>query len=79
MADENLDAWKVTPAIINKTVYATKEFLDGELDKADNLECLNKNIRALFSGIKGDFYHCKKNGIGQTTILKFLGGNGNSG
>ena len=28
----------------------------------------------MFTGTKGDFKHCKQNGVGRTTILKFLGG-----
>ena len=75
MASENLEGWGTNPAVAIETVLATKEFLDGELAKADNLECLNESIRALFSGKKGDFKHCKNGGVGQTTILKFLGGN----
>jgi len=74
MAEENL-GWTTTPAVINETVLTTKEFLDGELGKAESLECLDKSIKALFLGKKGDFKHCKKNGVGRTIIRKFLGKN----
>lgn len=64
------------PVVINETVLVTKEFLDDELAKyATWAECVNKSIKALFTGSKGDFKHCKQNGVGQTTILKFLGKN----
>jgi len=75
MANENLE-WNTSPAVVNQTVCAAKEFLDKELGKYKTLEeCSNESIKALFSGTKGDFQHVKKNGAGQTIILKFLGGN----
>lgn len=76
MANENLDDWKMTPSVYTETVLVAKEYLDGELAKYETWDkCLNKNIKALFSGTKGDFQHAKTKGVGQTTILKFLGGN----
>ena len=76
MANENLDDWSLRPAVINETVLVAKEFLDGELGKYDSYEqCPPGAVRALFAGKKGDFKHCKKKGIGEGTILKFLGGN----
>ncbi|MBA7667772.1 hypothetical protein ES703_75870 [subsurface metagenome] len=74
MANENLDEWRLRPAIVNETVLTTKEFLDAELAKYDSYEqCPPGAVRALFAGKKGDFKHCKKKGIGEGIILKFLG------
>jgi len=75
MANENHDAWGTVPVILTETVLAAKTYLDGELGKAEKLECLNESIKALFKGAKGDFSHCKSKGVGQTILLKFLGDN----
>jgi hypothetical protein len=75
MANENLDEWKMSPAIINETVLAAKEFLDGELAKGSNRkELSNRHIKQLFSN-DAEYRNTKSKGVGQTTILKFLGGN----
>lgn len=74
MAEENLN-WSTSPAVLIQTIQTAKEFLDAELAKADSLECLGDFARALFKGIKGDFFHCKKNGVGRDTLIEFLGGN----
>ena len=75
MAEENLN-WSTAPIVMTQTVLAAKEFIDAELMKYDSYDkCPNKSIKALFTGAKGDYKHCKKNGAGQTTILKFLGSN----
>lgn len=73
MAEENLN-WSTGPAVINQTVLAVKEFLDSELAKHDTWNHLNKSIKMIFAS-NSQFENCKRNGIGQTTILKFLGGN----
>ena len=54
----------------------TKEFLDGELAKYESYLNVNKfiNVKDLFSSDR-QFKQCKQQGVGQTTILKFLGGN----
>lgn len=70
MADENLE-WNASPAVINETVYAVKEFLDKELAKVNKYESLNKFIKCLFK-TDFDFKNVKGKGVGQTTILKFL-------
>jgi len=75
MAEENLN-WSTSPAVVNETVLAAKEFLDSELAKYENFDkCPDKSIRALFTGTKGDFLHCKTHGVGRDTIHKFLGRN----
>jgi len=51
--------------------------LDAEIEKYDNWANINKsiNIKGLFASNR-QFQRCKKQGgVGQTTILKFLGGN----
>ena len=49
MADENLDVWQHTTAVINETVLAAKRFLDAELAKCDSWEALNESIKCLFT------------------------------
>lgn len=85
MANENLE-WSSSPAVMNETVLATKEFLDAELAKYESWEDLSdKNIRQIFydrkkkdgTPIKPEhaFVNTKTKGVGRDTILKFLGGN----
>ncbi len=75
MANENFE-WHTSPAIVLETVKVARDYLNGELRKYEAWEkCYDKNITALFAGIKGDFMHCKKNGVGRAIILKFLGAN----
>jgi hypothetical protein len=49
-------------------------FLNAELAKYETWEQANKFIRVLFKSPEG-FTKIKKDGVGQTTILKFLGKN----
>ncbi len=68
---------KENPAVIIETVRETKKFLDGELGKYGNWdEFKNSHLIKLLDGSrKEDFARLKEKGVGQTTILKFLGGN----
>ena len=50
-----------------------KKFLDKELEKCDSWEALNESIKGLTDN--EHFQQLKQKGVGQTTILKFLGGN----
>jgi hypothetical protein len=66
------------PGIIQdalNTLLVAKEYLDGELAKYETWESLNESIKTLFDKNKSGYENCKKKGVGQTTILKFLGGN----
>ena len=72
MAEENLN-WTTSPAVVNETVLAAKEFLDGELTKSESFGTLNESIKRLTD--KHNYDKLKETGVGQTTILKFLGGN----
>lgn len=76
MANENLDEWGARPEVLNETVLAAKKFLDGEIAKYKKWDeaRVNKNINTIF-GNAGNFGVAKKEGVGQTTLLKFLGGN----
>lgn len=74
MANENLEDWKTSPAVVNETVLVAKEFLDAELAKCDHWNHLGKSTKVLFSS-NSQFQECKQKGVGRTTILKFLGGN----
>jgi hypothetical protein len=74
MADENLDHWRANTAVNNETVLATKEYLDGEFKKhtfktlsSDLINLLDQKTEKAFNKVKA--------GVGQTTILKFLGEN----
>ena len=76
MANENMDDWKMIPAVINETVKATRDFLNTELAKYDsweNIKSANKSISSLFDSQAS--FGAGKKGVGQTTILKFLGKN----
>jgi len=57
-----------------ETVLAAKEFLDGEIKKAEDLDHVDKSIKVIFQ-TNSQFQQVKKDGVGQTTLLKFLGGN----
>jgi len=52
---------------------AAKKFLDGELKKCKTLKQLNRFIKLVEN--ESQFQKLKQTGVGQTTILKFLGGN----
>jgi len=49
--------------------------LDGELAKCEDLSTINKSINRLFPKEQKALSTLKQTGVGQTTILKFLGGN----
>ena len=76
MANENMDDWKATPAIINETVYAAKAFIDAELAKYATWEEAKLHLLYLadvldertYQGIRGK-------GAGRNIITAFLGGN----
>jgi hypothetical protein len=67
------------PGIIQdalNTLLVANEYLDGELAKYETYDQVNKNINLKnLIPDASNFGQLKKNGVGQTTILKFLGGN----
>ena len=75
MANENLDSWKTTTAVINETVLATKDFLQNEFDKYSTIKDIPPVLINLLEQKTEKSFNKTKAGIGQTTILKFLGAN----
>jgi len=75
MATENLE-WDTSPAAINQTIQTVRDYLNAELVKCETWEeaNVNKSINVLFASNR-QFQQCKQEGVGQTTIKKFLGGN----
>ena len=69
---ENLD-WSPTTVVITQTVLTAKEYLDNELKKG--WEALNKSIKCLFNNVEQNMKNVRGKGVGQTTLLKFLGSN----
>jgi len=74
MAEENLN-WSTNTAITTQTILTTKEFIDAKLAKYEYKDS-PKNMRVLFES-KHAYNQTKnkKDGCGEPTILKFLGGN----
>jgi len=66
--------WKASPAAVNETVFEVKWFLDAELAECEIWEALNSSIKCLFAD-EFAFKNTKGKGVGQTTMLKFLGNN----
>jgi len=73
MVQENMTQRGVSVEMINGTIREVKEFLDGELAKYDDWDNVNEVINVLFGSTR-QFQQCKRDGVGQTTILKFLKG-----
>lgn len=74
MANENLSDWAATPAVIKETVFAAKEFIDKGLQDCDSHINAQKPLNVKFDSDR-QFKQCKRDGIGETTIKKFLGSN----
>lgn len=78
MANENLDQWKATPAVINETVMAAKQFLDKELAKYETWAEFKRRADNVVSSLflsQESFAEPKGKGVGRETLQKFLGGN----
>ena len=54
MANENMDEWRASPAVINETVFAAKKFIDSELAKYETREAIPAN--SFISQIASDAY-----------------------
>jgi len=79
MANENLDTWKTTPSVINETVLAAKEFIEREIKNYKTWTEVNNTKSYLINLLdrnlsEGKYQSLKKDGVGQTIILKFLNG-----
>jgi len=72
MANENMQQWGNNIAVIIETVKAIKNYLDAELAKYETWDTSNESIKCLFESQKA-FESTRGRGVGQTTILKFLG------
>jgi ParB-like chromosome segregation protein Spo0J len=74
MANENMEEWGSNPSIIKETVRVAKGYLDGELDKYESWEQFKESdlINLLEQKTEKAFNKVKA-GVGQTTLLKFLG------
>jgi len=77
MANENLEGWGSSPQVAIETVSVVKEYLDGELAKYETWRefSSNESIRTILLDVQSEptFRKLKGSGVGQTTILKFLG------
>ena len=58
-----------------ETVKAVRDYLDAELAKYDRLSDAPVSLMNLLSSNEHTFQDIKAKGVGQTTILKFLGRN----
>ena len=72
MANENMDDWKTTPAVIHETVLAAKEFIEKEIEQ--EWKVLSNVIQNLFENEHG-YKISRGKGVGWQTILRFLNGN----
>lgn len=76
MAEENLE-WLTSPAVVYQTVMTVKKYLDEELAKTDTMSDLPQGLMNLLDlkDKRSSYENLKTKGVGQPTILKFLGGN----
>jgi len=78
MANENMEQWEMRPGVINETVKVARDFLNAELAKYKSWEDARLTLINLL-GLnetkypEREFQKLKAQGVGQTTILKFLG------
>lgn len=74
MATENREQYDENQSILIETVQTVKDFLNNELAKYDTIKEVPSHIMNLLDGTRQeDFARLKSKGVGQTTILKFLG------
>jgi hypothetical protein len=72
MANENREAYKTNRSVMVETVLVARDWLNEQMK--GEWDDLNKSIKILFES-PHSFTQSKTHGAGQTTILKFLGGN----
>jgi len=76
MANENMEQWGTNPVVIFETVLAARNYLNEELSKYDDWNDVPQGLMdSLDLSAKSAFQNAKTKGVGQTTILKFLGSN----
>lgn len=74
MAAENLHEWESKPYVLVESVRQARDYLNTELSQYDSWEeykQANKSINLISD--PSNFEQLKQRGVGQTTILKFLG------
>ncbi len=72
MANENFEDWKSSPLITIETVSAARKYLDSVFAHARSFYALHENVKTLTDA--EHFHQLKIDGVGEKTILKFLGG-----
>lgn len=72
MAEENREIGQHDIKIMTSTIEQVEKFLDREIQRCKSWEASNKFIKRLVD--KFNFNKIRKQGVGQTTILKFLNG-----
>jgi len=75
MINENMSDWSADTVTINESVRAAKMFLDKELEKYNTWDELRCTINSLPIENEPEFRSVKSKGIGQNTLLKFMGSN----
>ena len=70
MANENMEEWSMTASVVNETVKAVRDFLNKEISKEVPDPAL---MDSLALNGRGSLEQARNQGVGQTTILKFLG------
>lgn len=72
MANENFEDWRSSPLITTETVSAAKTYIDTALKQAGSFDALHENMKGYTDS--EHFNQLMNNGVGEKTILKFLGG-----
>ncbi len=73
MVNENMTDWTPNTAVMNESVRAVRDYLNGELEKHDYKDS-HETIRVLFES-EHAYMQTKRKKVGQATILRFLGKN----
>lgn len=81
MANENLEQWDTNISVMNESVKVARNFLDCELAKYETWEDMKRGSFNIINLLdlkfttqpERGFQILKSKGVGQTTILKFLG------
>ncbi len=72
MANENFEDWRSSPLITIETVSAARLYIDSLFAQAESFDALHENMKGLTDA--EHFQQLKNDGVGEKTILKFLGG-----
>lgn len=72
MANENKDDWSASPAIVNETIRAVKDYLDDYVKNSESPGKVFNNQLELFADEK-EYRAAKKSGVNGKVIKRFLG------